>query len=139
MNITIFAGDLCDTPAEAICTSTNPRLSLMMGTGAAVRERGGFVILRRCEELVAAAGGSLPAGSAHVTTGGLLPVKAIIHCVASDHRHNTSEAILRDCVRNALLRAADIGCKTLAMPVFGSGHAHFRFEAALRIIAGELS
>jgi len=35
MRISIFAGDICDVPAEALCTSTNPRLSLAMGTGAA--------------------------------------------------------------------------------------------------------
>ena len=33
MRVTVFAGDLCDVHAEALCTSTNPRLSLAMGTG----------------------------------------------------------------------------------------------------------
>ena len=64
MNVSIFAGDITDAPADAICTSTNPRLSLMMGTGGAVRERGGFGVLRECEAIVA---GSPPlrAGSVH--------------------------------------------------------------------------
>ena len=33
MKTTIFTGDITDAPADAICTSTNPRLSLVMGTG----------------------------------------------------------------------------------------------------------
>ena len=69
MKITIFEGDITEAPAEAVCTSTNPRLSLMMGTGSSVRERGGFTVLRACEEIVAASGShALPVGSVHVTT-----------------------------------------------------------------------
>src|SRR5450432_422724 len=82
MKISVFAGDLCDVEAEALCTSTNPRLSLAMGSGGSVRDRGGYQILRECEEIVEAEfrrSGlrSLPAGSAHVTTSGDLPAKII--------------------------------------------------------------
>jgi O-acetyl-ADP-ribose deacetylase len=129
MQITIFEGDLTEAPAEAICTSTNPRLSLMMGTGGAVRERGGFQVLRECETI--AQGKALAPGSAHVTTAGSLPFKIAIHCVASNEVHLTSNTIIRACVRNALVRAAEHGCTSVVMPVFGTGHARFKFEAAL--------
>ena len=129
MKISLFVGDITDVQADAVCTSTNPRLSLMMGTGGAVRERGGFQVLRECEKLTG--GHTLPAGSAFLTTGGALPFKAVIHCVASDTSHRSSTEIVRLCVRNALERADCAGCKTVAMPVFGSGHAHVRFDQAL--------
>ena len=133
MNISIFAGDVTEAPADVICTSTNPRLSLMMGTGGAVRERGGWKILRACEAIVAASPShSLPTGSAHVTIAGTLPYKAVIHCVAGDDAHRSSEPIIEACVRNALVKAAEIGCATLAMPVFGTGHARIKFDRALR-------
>lgn len=132
MKISLFVGDITDVQADAVCTSTNPRLSLMMGTGAAVRERGGFQVLRECETLTG--GHPLPAGSAHVTSGGTLPFKAVIHCVASDTSHRSSPALVRLCVKNALARADAIGCKTLAMPVFGSGHARVKFDQALQAI-----
>ena len=128
MKISLFVGDITDVQADAVCTSTNPRLSLMMGTGGAVRERGGFQVLRECEKLTG--GHSLPAGSAYLTSGGTLPFKAVIHCVASDTSHRSSADIVRLCVTNALARADASGCKTVAMPVFGSGHAHVRFEQA---------
>lgn len=138
MRLTLFVGDLCDVPAEALCTSTNPRLSLAMGTGGSVRSRGGFAILRACEKIVAAASGHLPPGSAHLTTAGDLPAKAIIHCVASDARHLSSMEIVRACVTNALARAAEAKCASVAFPVFGTGHARLPFDQALRVIVQEL-
>jgi O-acetyl-ADP-ribose deacetylase (regulator of RNase III) len=130
MKLTIFAGDITEAPAEAICTSTNPRLSLMMGTGGAVRERGGFAVLREAEAIVAASS-PLRAGSAHVTSAGSLPFKLVIHCVASDANHISSAATIRACVVNALAAADREGIARLAMPVFATGHAHFRFREAL--------
>ena len=130
MQVSIYVGDIADAPAEAICTSTNPRLSLMMGTGASVRERGGFEVLRACEAIVDARG-HLPAGSVHVTTAGRLPHKAAIHCVASDRTHLTSVPIIHACVKNALAKADAAGWKTVAMPVFGSGHARLKFDRAI--------
>jgi len=50
MRISLFSGDLCDVEAEALCTSTNPRLSLAMGTGGSVRSRGGYEILDHCRQ-----------------------------------------------------------------------------------------
>jgi O-acetyl-ADP-ribose deacetylase (regulator of RNase III) len=135
MKLSIFAGDLCDVSAEALCTSTNPRLSLAMGTGGSVRGRGGYGILRECEAIVEV-WGRLPAGSAHRTTAGELPAKMIIHCVASDEGHRSSAGIIRDCVKSALALAA--GCESIAMPIFGTGHARFRFEDAVRVMAEAL-
>jgi O-acetyl-ADP-ribose deacetylase (regulator of RNase III) len=138
VKLTIFVGDLCDVPAEALCTSTNPRLSLAMGTGGSVRSRGGFTILRACEAIVAAHPGPLPPGSAYVTTAGDLPAKAIIHCVASDARHHSSAEIVRMCVVNALLRAAEANCTSVAFPLFATGHAGLRFDQTMRVIVQEL-
>jgi O-acetyl-ADP-ribose deacetylase len=143
VKISIFVGDLCDAPAEALCTSTNPRLSLYMGTGGSVRARGGFTILRSCEAIVDAeflrsGNRHLPAGSAHVTTAGELKAKVIIHCVASNVRHQSSPEIVRACVTNALLRAGEAGCTTVAFPVFASGHAGLKFDQSLRVIVQEL-
>jgi O-acetyl-ADP-ribose deacetylase (regulator of RNase III) len=131
MTLTIFAGDIADAVADAVCTSTNPRLSLMMGTGAAIRARGGFSILRACEAIVAKEG-HLRAGSVHATTAGDLPHKLVVHCVASDESHRSSPQIITACVRNAIACARAAGCHSIAMPVFGTGHARVRFDVALR-------
>lgn len=132
MRITVFHGDIADAPAEVVCTSTNPRLSLMMGSGGSVRDRGGFEVLRECEAIVAANGGKLPPGSVHVTTAGKLPHKAAIHCVASDGTHLSSANVIQACVKNALAAADRLGARTISMPIFATGHAHFRYAQALR-------
>ena len=134
MNVTIFAGDIADAEADAVCTSTNPRLSLMMGTGASIRGRGGFSILRECEAL----GGPHPAGSVHATSAGVLRFRLAIHCVASDSSHRSSPNIITACVKNAIACARAAGCRSIAMPVFGSGHASVRFEVALRTMLDAL-
>lgn len=136
LNITLFDGDITEAPADVICTSTNSRLTLMMGTGGAVRERGGFEVLRACEDVLARSGRKqMPPGSAHVTTAGKLPYRAAIHCIASDpSTHISSDAIIRACVRNALLRADELQVRTVAMPVFATGHARFRFDRALEVM-----
>ena len=140
MEISVYAGDLADAVADAVCTSTNPRLSLMMGTGGSIRERGGFEVLRACEarieqEQKRSGRSVLPVGSAHLTTAGGLPFKAAIHCIASDATHHlSSPEIIRACVKNALRIAEAKGFTSLAMPVFAAGHARVRFELALTTI-----
>jgi O-acetyl-ADP-ribose deacetylase (regulator of RNase III) len=130
MRVSIFVGDIADADAEAVCTSTNPRLSLVMGTGASIRARGGVEILRACEAIA-----PLPAGSAVATTAGSLPHKIAIHCVASNEAHQTSEAIIRMCTERALHCAAEHQCASIAMPAFGTGHAHAKFDRAIAAMA----
>jgi O-acetyl-ADP-ribose deacetylase (regulator of RNase III) len=80
----------------------------------------------------------LPAGSAHQTGAGELPAKMIIHCVASDAGHHSSAGIIRDCVNNAFRLADAAHCESLAMPVFGTGHARFKFDDAVRVMTERL-
>ena len=129
MRFSIFAGDIADAPADALCTSTNPRLSLMMGTGAAIRRRGGPAVMRACEALLVG-NKSLPPGTAHPTTAGALPNKVAIHCIASDAAHRSSEAIVRSCMASALACAHALGCTSVAAPIFGTGHARLAFSTA---------
>ena len=130
MKLSIFVGDITYAPADALCTSTNSRLTLMMGTGASVRARGGPAVARACEALA-----PLPPGAARAPTAGALPHRIAIHCVASDANHRSSEAIVRSCVTNALACADAAGCATVAMPIFGSGHARYAFASSARAMA----
>jgi O-acetyl-ADP-ribose deacetylase (regulator of RNase III) len=134
MKLSIYLGDIADAPAEALCTSTNPRLSLMMGTGASIRRRGGPAVTRACEALLAGRK-SLPPGTAHPTTAGALPNKVAIHCIASDAAHRSSEAIVRSCVASALACAHALGCTSVAAPIFGTGHARLAFVTAAEAMA----
>lgn len=129
MRFSIFVGDIADAPADALCTSTNPRLSLMMGTGASIRRRGGPAVMRACEALLVG-NKSLPPGTAHPTIAGALPNKVAIHCIASDASHRSSEAIVRSCMASALACAHALGCTSVAAPILGTGHARLAFATA---------
>lgn len=140
MKVRIIIGDIADARAEALCTSTNPRLSLAMGTGGAVVERGGWQVKRECEALLESAGrDAMPVGSVHATTAGELHAKVIFHCVASNAAHKSSAAVIEACVDNALALAARGGCRSIAMPVFATGHAHFPFDRAVEAMASAMS
>jgi Predicted phosphatase homologous to the C-terminal domain of histone macroH2A1 len=143
MNVAIFVGDITEAPVDAICTSTNPRLSLMMGTGGSVRAKGGWEILRAAEEIIEAESRrtgrrQLRVGAAYAANAGILPYKTVIHCIASDPSHSSSSEVVRACVVNALAVADGAACRSVAMPAFATGHAHFRFERSVRAMAEAL-
>jgi O-acetyl-ADP-ribose deacetylase (regulator of RNase III) len=55
--------------------------------------------------------------------------------VASDAGHRSRDEIIRRCVVNALARAEAAGCRSLAMPIFATGHAHVNWARGLRVMA----
>jgi len=141
--VSLFSGEIVEAPAEAICTSTNPRLSLGGGTGRAVLEETGWGLKRQLETIVEAearrtGASELPVGFVCATLGGRPPHRLIVHCVASDHAHRSSPEAVRLCVEGALREAAGAGCATLALPVFGAGHATLPFDVALQALAEAL-
>lgn len=143
LRLALFVGEIVDAPAEAICTSTNPRLSLGGGTGRAVLEETGWGLKRRLEEIVdeearRTVGRELPVGFTCATPGGRPPHRLIVHCVANDHAHRSSPEAVRLCVEGALREAGAAGCTSLALPVFGAGHANLPFDHALRAMAEAL-
>ncbi|MFP3941439.1 MAG: macro domain-containing protein [Thermoanaerobaculia bacterium] len=143
LEVSLFVGEIVDAPAEAICTSTNPRLSLGGGTGRAVIEETGWELKRRLEAVVEEEArrtgrDELPVGFTCATPGGRAPHRLIVHCVATDRRHHSSAEAVRRCVTGALGHAGDAGCESLALPVFGAGHARLPFDLAIRAIAEAL-
>lgn len=143
LEVILFVGELTEAPAEVLCTSTNPRLSLLGGTGRAVVGEGGWSIKREAADVLAAerrrtGRDTLEVGTVSVTSAGALPFERILHCVASDDRHRSSPEAIRRCVEAALRSAEEIGATSVAMPIFGAGHASFSFSGAVREIAEAL-
>jgi O-acetyl-ADP-ribose deacetylase (regulator of RNase III) len=139
VRIELFVGDLLKAPADAICTSTNPWLSLQAGTGGAVRLFGGHTIQEACDGLLKAAGRRhFPTGTAHLTHAGGLGFRGVVHCVAIDAFHGSSEAVIESCVREALAVAEREGFAHLAMPVFATGNGRFPLGRAVRAMQAAL-
>lgn len=141
--MSLFVGEILDAPAEAICTSTNPRLSLGGGTGKAVLEETGWGLKRKLEAILEEEArrtgrSELPVGFTCATPGGRPPHRLFVHCVASDRAHRSSREAVRLCVEGALREAGRAACTSLALPVFGAGHANLPFDEALRALAEAL-
>ena len=145
MQLGIYHGDIITVPAEVVCVSTNPQLELVAGTGGAVREEGGWLIQRECQEYVQehykiSGKRYVEPGSVVRTRAGTLPFRAIIHCVAIDNFHRSASSVIHNCTREALKLASRMQppVRSIAFPVFGSGNGGFDFETALRAILEEL-
>ena len=144
VEVALFVGELAEAPAEVLCTSTNPRLSLLGGTGAAIIAGAGWGVRQEALEIVQRAQATtglagLELGTVHRTSAGRLSHAFLLHCVASRPGHAVSAEAIRSCVRGVLAEADRAGCSTVAMPVFGAGHASFPFDRAVRAIGEELS
>jgi len=143
LEVQLFVGELTDAPAEAICTSTNPRLSMGGGTGRSVLVETGWGLRRKLEELAVEEArrlgeSELPVGFTCATPGGAVPHQLIVHCVASDALHHSSPEAARLCVEGALGEADRAGCESLALPVFGTGHADLDYGRAVQAMAEAL-
>ncbi len=142
--VSLFVGELAEAPAEVLCTSTNPQLSLLGGTGAAIIEAAGWGVREEAAEIVqrARAGtghAGLALGTVHRTSAGRLPHPFLLHCVVSGPGHGVSAEAIRSCVRGVLAEAARAGSSSVGLPILGAGHASFPFDHAVRAIAEALS
>jgi O-acetyl-ADP-ribose deacetylase (regulator of RNase III) len=141
--VSLFVGELAEAPADVLCTSTNPKLSLLGGTGAAIIERAGWTVRQEAVEIVQRAEATsgregLDAGTVHRTSAGRLPHAFLLHCVVSGPGHAVSAETIQSCVHGALAEVERAACGSVAMPVFGAGHASFPFDRAVQAIAEAL-
>ena len=82
--------------------------------------------------------GELPVGFTCATAAGTPPHELIIHCVASDRQHRSSAEAARLCTEESLREADRAGCASLALPVFGTGHADLPFDRGVEAMAEAL-
>jgi len=140
--IRILRGDLTDQDADAIVNAANNDLQLGGGVAGAIRRKGGPAIQEECDRL-----GPIPLGEAAVTGGGNLAARYVIHAAGMRLGEPTSEENLRASTRASLLRAKELGLRTIAFPAIGTGIAGFpmrrcaevMLEEAAAHLAGETS
>jgi O-acetyl-ADP-ribose deacetylase (regulator of RNase III) len=74
-----------------------------------------------------------------LTSAGRLPYKGIIHVAGIDMFWRSSEASIRESVRNAMSIACREGYGSVAFPLIGAGSGGAAAETVKRIMLGELS
>ncbi|BCJ32568.1 macro domain-containing protein [Actinocatenispora thailandica] len=134
MQIDAIRGDITEQRVDAIVNAANSSLLGGGGVDGAIHRRGGPEILAECRALRDAHYGSgLPAGQAVATTAGRLPARWVIHTVGPVYAVGTDRSsLLRDCYRNSLRVADELGAATVAFPLISAGVYGWPAEDAIR-------
>ena len=107
---------IAELDVEAIVNPANNMLWMGGGISSEIRKAGGDSIETEALEKAPS-----DIGEAVITAAGNLNARWIIHAVISDQNLSTSEDAIRKAVTACLLKANEIGCKSLAFPVLALG------------------
>lgn len=130
--IRTIKGDITDLSYEAIVNAANNHLTMGAGVAGAIKRKGGASI-----EEEAVAKGPVPVGEAVVTAAGALPARYVIHAAAMGQDLVTDAAMVRVATRNALLRAEELGLKSIAFPAIGTGVGGLDFDRSASVMVSE--
>lgn len=122
-------GDIADAAADGIVSSANDAMAMKTGVGRALVARGGAAIEEEAQRE-----GARALGEVITTTGGRLACRVVLHAVSA---WREASCIARTSQR-VLLRAEELGLRTLAIPALGTGLARVPTEACAHAMASAL-
>lgn len=131
MPLEIVRNDITKVKADAIVNSANRHPICGGGTEYQIYEAAGREDLLKAREQV----GPLDVAGVAVTPAFALDAKYIIHTVGPKWNDGKSGEIaaLANCYRNALEKAKELGCQSIAFPLISSGVFRFPKDYAVRI------
>jgi len=124
--------DITEERVEAIVNPANTSLKHGGGVAGALVRKGGNSIQEESNEI-----GHCRVGEAVVTGSGTLPCKVIIHTVGPTYGEGFEEVKLRNATRNALLRATELGLRSIAFPAVSAGIFGYPIEDCAEIMLSE--
>ncbi len=125
-------GDITELDFDAVVNAANNMLTMGAGVARVLKKKGGSSI-----EEEAVAKGPIPVGEAVVTGAGQLKARHVIHAAAMGADLVTDTGKVRSATRNALLRAEEMGLKSIAFPALGTGVGGLDFDLAARVMVCE--
>jgi O-acetyl-ADP-ribose deacetylase len=125
-------GDIAAVEADAIANAANDRLWMDAGVAGALKRAGGDEI-----EQEAIAIGGIPLGTAVATTAGRLSARYVIHGAVMGQDLRTDSDLVRRTTRSCLELADELGCRSLALPAFGTGVGGFPLGRCASILVEE--
>ena len=132
LQLEVREGDIAQVEADAIANAANDHLWMGAGVAGALKRAGGDEI-----EHEAMAQGPIELGSAVATTAGRLPARYVVHGAVMGQDLRTSAELVRKTTRSCLGVADGLGCRSLALPAFGTGVGGFPLDECARIMIGE--
>ncbi|HVF18732.1 MAG TPA: macro domain-containing protein [Mycobacteriales bacterium] len=129
MEIVVVRGDLIEQYVDAIVTAANAGLRGGGGVDAAVHAAAGPQLLEACRALA-----PCPTGSAVVTPAfDLAPVRWVIHAVGPVYAGPQDEPLLASAYTSSLVRADEVGARTVAFPSISTGVYGYPHADAARV------
>lgn len=113
--IRVVQGDITEFQGDAIVNAANNYLKLGAGVAGAILRKGGPSIQEECDRI-----GKIRVGEAAVTGAGNLPVRYVIHAAVLGDEPASLETV-RKATKSALEKAVELGLKTVAFPLLGTG------------------
>ncbi len=130
MAFQIIKADLTKVKADAIVNSANPEPTYGRGVDSAIYHTAGEELLLKEREKI----GVLATGEVAVTPAFALQAKYIIHTVGPVWSGGSSGELiaLGACYQNALKKAEELACESIAFPMISTGVYGFPKDLALR-------
>jgi O-acetyl-ADP-ribose deacetylase (regulator of RNase III) len=132
LKLVVREGDIATVEADAVANAANDRLWMGAGVAGALKRAGGEEIEREAMAL-----GPIPLGGAVATAAGRLPARWVIHGAVMGQNLRTSAELVRRTTVSCLEVADELGCRSLALPAFGTGVGGFPLLECARIMVEE--
>jgi O-acetyl-ADP-ribose deacetylase (regulator of RNase III) len=133
VELEVSEGDIASVEADAVANAANDHLWMGAGVAGALKRAGGDEI-----EHEAMANGPIPLGSAVATGAGRLPVRWVIHGAVMGQDLRTSAELVRRTTCSCLELADELGCRSLALPAFGTGVGGFPLAECAEVMVEEV-
>ena len=131
--IKVYQGDITQLELDALVNAANNRLWMGGGVAGALKRTGGKEI-----EAEAVKKGPIPIGEAVATGAGSLKARYIIHAAVMGQDLKTDAEKVKQATKNSLLRADELGIKSIAFPALGTGVGGFPLGDCARIMISEM-
>jgi O-acetyl-ADP-ribose deacetylase len=129
VRLEVVEGDITALEVDAIANAANDRLWMGSGVAGAIKRAGGEEIERE-----AVAQGPIPVGDAVATGAGRLAARYVIHGAVMGQDLRTDAELVSQTTRRCLEVADELGCRSLALPAFGTGVGGFPLDECARLM-----
>jgi O-acetyl-ADP-ribose deacetylase (regulator of RNase III) len=131
--IEVRQADVTQLDVDAVANAANTELRHGGGVAAAIARAAGPELERESRERA-----PIGLGEAVETTAGDMPSRWVIHAATMvDPGGRSSAEVIRRATRSTLVRADELGARSLALVAFGTGVGGFPLDDAARIMVGE--
>ena len=134
VEVELVEGDITLLEADAIVNAANRLLKHGGGVAYAIVRRGGREIQEESDRYVREHG-PLPVGGVAVTGAGRLKARYVIHAVGPRYGDPRGDELLAEAFRNAILKADELGLRSVALPAISTGIYGYPYRRAAEIAA----